>query len=196
MQNKLWKIIPPVLFVVVFFATLVEAQEQKLEIRELLKRDFEPVIEELAKSQVPIRLPSYLSGYDWDGATSNQIYYPHLLEVRPELYYLSIDGAPNCSGSTSCRFSRFKAEAVGGFPPALSNLIEENGEGRLVTLTNQKIQAVFLPSECGMVGCTDTKIIFDLDGVRYTFGSKGGRAEPVIKAANSLILNPITESDY
>lgn len=196
MRNKLWKILPSILFMVGFFATLVQAQDQKLEIRELLKRDFKPVIEELAKSQIPIRLPSYLSGYDWDGATAEQIYYPHISKVRPQLYELSIDGAPNCNGATACRFSRFKAEAVGSSPPPLSEFIEEDGEGRMIALTNEKVLGVFLPSECGMVGCTDTQVIFDLNGVRYTFGSKGGRAEPVIKAVNSLIRDPITVADY
>lgn len=192
MKIKFWKITLGFVFLTVFFANLVQAGDNDLNIRELVKRDFEEISSLFIEAtEIPFRFPSYLSGYDWDGATEAQAYYPHIWELRPESYYLSLDGTPDCNGATSCRFITLKAQAVG--ETALTNLIEE--EGRKVTLVDG-MTGVYLPSQCGGAGCSDSKLIFDLDGVRYTVGIKGGRANSVIDLGTSMINDPITKSDY
>ena len=113
----------------------------------------------------------------------------------------------NCNGTTACNSVTLKAQKINPTTASLNSLaqeIEENlttprfgqFETRPISLgTNKEVKGILVPSIC-FASCTQTKVIFDNQGVRYTVGEKAGNAETVVKMANSMIINPITDEIY
>ena len=155
--------------------------------RAALQEDYRPVMGKLARTELPLRLPSYLPGYSAEGNwQGDKIYYAHIGKVTPHSYVLYLDLAEVCGGATVCSAYELRAEVV---RESSSPLTEIEAEWRELRLTPD-IRGVFIPSRC-TVNCSQAKIIFDLNGVRYTVAGKAGIPENLVKIANSMIENPI-----
>jgi len=196
------------LFTVIAFAESAISQEEP-QYFPGLARDYRSVVGMISEqSELPVRLPSYLAGYaarvEEAGEINRQVYFPYLVDVHPTTYTVSLSTSDRCLGATACQFYSVKAELITATTPDFSNLVEEMKENpgfedlNLRTLqlgANGSVEGIFLPSRC-LAYCTETQVIFDDQGVRYTVGEKAGAADDVVKMANSMLFAPITVEDY
>jgi hypothetical protein len=161
------------------------------------------------KSELPLRLPSYLPGYaaeveEYGPSIDYQVYFPYLEEVSPTFYSVSLSTIKECSGATACEIYSIRAELITARVLPFSEKLEQMRENpgfsdlqfRSLELGSEgTVPGIFIPSRC-FAYCTQSTVVFDLAGVRYTVGVKAGDPAEVVAIATSMIEQPITLEDF
>jgi hypothetical protein len=130
---------------------------------------FSKTLAQLKKTvNIRIRLPSSIP-IDID----RKIY--SIIEVsNPSKYKVMLAFTESCNGGNACRIGTLSGEDVS------QNYIPK---GKLVPLSDGR-SGYFVDSHCG-ANCSDAKLIWEQEGVRYIFALKAGRLENLLNMANS-----------
>ncbi|MBD2121295.1 hypothetical protein [Trichocoleus sp. FACHB-262] len=155
---------------------------------------FDPVHPTLKRTQIPLRLPTYLPQ---DLQIEANYEPPPIQAVFPEQpsnrgYKIVLGYSPTCSGGNACRLGT----VAGHLKPAQSIESEYAWVRRYpgvkfpepmqkVKLAND-IEGWFIPWTCA-ANCSDAKVVWDEYSYRYSMGIKVGDRAALVKMANSAI---------
>lgn len=105
--------------------------------------------------------------------------YAYIEKADTSSYFIELDFAPDCKGSTVCRYGSLAGEVVGLNPQPL--------KGQKVPLVGG-VTGYFTEATCG-ASCGDATLSWEQGNVRYTVGSKAAKLDTLVKIANSAISN-------
>jgi hypothetical protein len=135
---------------------------------------FAPVLPRLrSEVRVPLRLPEVLGWEDEPPDSAFAI----VERADPAGYVLMIGLASDCDGGNWCRYGSVSGERIAG--------AEAAPDGTPVPLA-EGITGHFVDAECGAV-CSDSRLWWEEDGVRYSVGVKAARAETLVPIARSAL---------
>ncbi len=105
--------------------------------------------------------------------------YAYIEKADPSSYFIELDFAPDCKGSTACRYGSLAGEVVGLNPQPL--------KGQKIPLVGG-VTGYFTEATCG-ASCGDATLSWEQGNIRYTVGSKAAKLDTLVKIANSAISN-------
>ncbi len=136
---------------------------------------FEPVLPRLRSAvRIPLRLPGVLGWEDEPPDSAFAI----VERADPAGYVLMIALASDCDGGNWCRYGSVSGERIAGAE-------DDAPRGTPVPLA-EGITGHFVDATCGAV-CSDSKLFWEEDGVRYSVGVKAGRMETLEAVARSAL---------
>ncbi|MEP0913740.1 hypothetical protein NDI45_22760 [Leptolyngbya sp. GB1-A1] len=156
---------------------------------------FQPVLSQLGRAQVPLRLPTYIPSRGQRQSSESLPVYASVDSVESGSYAVVLGYSKDCNGSNACRLGAVIGE-VQPTKSAQDDYTESDylyPDGRSeepvaqVTLANG-ITGTFLPWRCA-TNCTDAQVVWDENGYRYSVGIKLGDRDSLVKMANSAIEN-------
>lgn len=144
------------------------------------------------QTQLPIVLPTkvpvhpFYAYADPDAITANS-------------YEVSLSARPNCDGAGACMFGSIAGERITSKLPSIQQQFayetdpSYNPTGRSPEKSGYLILAkgitgYFAPFVC-TISCNESRVVWEQNGCRYTFGIKLGRKSAVVNMANSAINN-------
>jgi hypothetical protein len=156
---------------------------------------FQPVLSQLGRAQVPLRLPTYIPSRGQRQSSESLPVYASVDSVESGSYAVVLGYSKDCNGSNACRLGAVIGE-VQPTKSAQDDYTESDylyPDGRSeepvaqVTLANG-ITGTFLPWRCA-TNCTDAQVVWDENGYRYSVGIKLGDRDSLVRMANSAIEN-------
>ncbi|HST62835.1 MAG TPA: hypothetical protein VLK84_29280 [Longimicrobium sp.] len=133
-----------------------------------------PVLPRLrSEVRIPLRLPEVLGWEDEPPDSAFAI----VERADPAGYVLMIGLASDCDGGNWCRYGSVSGERIAG--------AEDAPGGTPVPLADG-ITGHFVDATCGAV-CSDAKLWWEEDGVRYAVGVKAARVETLVPIARSAL---------
>ena len=150
------------------------------------------------KTQVPVMLPNRLPK-PAQVKRSKRVsrLHPSVSEAGADRYSVNLELLPDCDGATACNWGSIRGRQLGRQAPPLKSEIQYKGmtpkrkcantQQRSIELAGGK-RGYFFPSVL-FASCTDSKIVWDSNGHRYTVGVKGGSFQQVKALANRVIRN-------
>jgi hypothetical protein len=156
---------------------------------------FQPVLSQLGRAQVPLRLPTYIPSRGQRQSSESLPVYASVDSVESGSYAVVLGYSKGCDGSNACRLGTVTGEtqpmksAQDGYTESDYLYPGRRSEELVaqVTLANQET-GTFLPWRCA-TNCTDAQVVWDENGYRYSVGIKLGGRDSLVRMANSAIEN-------
>ncbi len=193
LKVSLWLFLGSLLLIVglVGFARFSQSQPSGAPVVRSTATALREVIEQA--SEVPVRLPDTIPPLA-------ESYFASISDAQKERYSVSLDFVEDCYGVRACSFGQVTGEEAptqsieseSRLAPGFEPVAQSPNPQQTVTLA-KGIQGYFIPYVCG-ANCSDSKVVWEEGGYRYSVGIKGGSLDPeaevqqLIEMANSAIL--------
>ncbi|MBD1853414.1 hypothetical protein H6F87_26230 [Cyanobacteria bacterium FACHB-502] len=156
---------------------------------------FQPVLSQLGRAQVPLRLPTYIPSRGQRQSSELLPVYATVDSVESGSYAVVLGYSKDCNGSNACRLGTVTGEvqptksAQDSYTESDYLYPDRRSEESItqVTLANGRT-GTFLPWRCA-TNCTDAQVVWDENSYRYSVGIKLGDRASLVRMANSAIDN-------
>jgi hypothetical protein len=162
---------------------------------------FQPIVSEIVKSGVPLRLPTYIPSTgqrrNSEGTPPKDVY-ASVNMVSDGIYLVSIGYTKACTGGNACRLGTVEGDRKTVQTPPIEEVYSFMMDSKFKGVrSEQKMSTVslakdtegwFIPWICG-ANCNDAKVVWDEGSFRYLVGIKLGDKNALIEMANSAISN-------
>lgn len=156
---------------------------------------FQPVLSQLGRAQVPLRLPTYIPSRGQRQSSESLPVYASIESVESGSYAVVLGYSKDCDGSNACRLGTVTGQvqptksAQDDYTESDYLYLDRRSEEPVAQVTlADGITGTFLPWRCA-TNCTDAQIAWDESGYRYSVGIKLGDCASLVRMANSAIEN-------
>jgi len=160
---------------------------------------FQPILSEIVKSGVPLRLPTYIPARSQrlnNAEKQPDKAYATVSSITDGMYTVIVGYTQDCTGGTSCRLGTVQGdrkmtetkriEEVYSFmqDPKFKGI--RSKETMVPVTLARNTSGWFIPWICG-ANCNDAKVVWDEGAYRYMVGIKLGDKNSLVEMANSAI---------